>query len=109
MLGASSADYSHLKPMIQTFHSSYFGAMTIDARDIIEFPAGIPGFEECKRFIVVQHPEQSVLAFLQSLESADLCFLALPVGWLRPDYQLAMAEEDLELLGLPANAKPELG
>jgi len=95
--------------MIQTFYSSYFGEMKIDNQSVIEFPAGMPGFEDCKRFILVQHPEQSVLAFLQSLESASLCFLTLPVNWLRPDYPLAVDEEDLELLGLPPGAKPELG
>jgi flagellar assembly factor FliW len=95
--------------MIQHFDSRYFGKIAVDPQSIIEFPAGLPGFEDSQRFIVLQHADQSALAFLQSLENTGLCFLALPVGWLRPDYQLDLAEEDLELLGLPADGKPVPG
>jgi len=95
--------------MVQTFYSSYFGELLVDDQAILEFPVGMPGFEQCKRFVLVQHPEQAALGFLQNLERPNLCFLTLPVNWLRPDYQLAVTEEDLELIGLPADIKPELG
>jgi flagellar assembly factor FliW len=49
------------------------------------------------------------LVFLQSLENSDLCFLAVPVQCVRPDYELSLTSEDLELLELPAGKQPVTG
>ena len=86
-----------------TYQTAHFGAMAVDEQSI-EFPAGLPGFEDCRRFVLLPHPEQPALTFLQSLERPDLCFLALPALNLRPDYKLAMTEEYIELLGASADA-----
>jgi flagellar assembly factor FliW len=91
------------------FQTTHFGAVALDESSTIDFPAGLPGFEDCRRFAVLQHPAAPALSFVQSLEHAGLCFLALPVLAVRPEYQLAMAEEDLELLGMTSGSKPLIG
>ena len=60
------------------------------------------GFEHLRRFTILGDPSHPELVFLQSLETAELCFLAVPVNLLRPDYQLQICDEDLELLGAEA-------
>ena len=87
-----------------TYQTAHFGAMTVDDQTIIEFAAGLPGFENCHRFTLIPHPEQQALIFLQSLECPDLCFLALPALNLRADYHLAMTEDDREFLGSSVDA-----
>lgn len=47
--------------------------------------------------------------FLQSLECADLCFLALPVQSLRPHYRVLLTAEDRQILGLSETEGPSIG
>jgi flagellar assembly factor FliW len=89
--------------------STHFGTITVEESSIIEFPAGLPGFEERRRFLPLEHPATAGLIYLQSLECADLCFLSIPVQVLRPDYQLSLTEEDRELLGLAPDRQPLIG
>lgn len=70
---------------------------------MIDFPAGVPGFEDLRSFAILGHPDHPSLVFLQSLDNAGLCFLAMPVEALRPDYELNISDEDLELLGVGAS------
>ena len=81
----------------------------MDESSTIEFPEGLPGFEECRRFVPLQHPERVGLVYLQSLEHAELCFLALPVRTVRRDYALALSSEDTALLGFPEGVRPAMG
>lgn len=73
----------------------------------IRFPYGLPGFEQERRFRLVEHPGLAPLVLLQSEESADLCFVTLPVAALAPDYELPVAESDCEILGLDPSAPGE--
>jgi flagellar assembly factor FliW len=59
----------------------------------------MPGFDHLRKFALIGHPDHPSLVFLQSLEIAELCFLAVPVHLVRPDYQLNIADEDLDLIG----------
>ena len=86
--------------MAGTFRSAHFGTLDIHPDSVLTFPAGMPGFEDLRRFTILDHPEQPALIFLQSLERPGLCFLTAPVEVLRPDYELLISEEDLELLGV---------
>jgi flagellar assembly factor FliW len=88
--------------MFRTFHTEHFGQIEVAPESIVEFPAGLPGFEELRRFTQWEHPDQPALIFLQSLERCGLCFLAVRVETLRPDYRVSIAGEDLELLGIAA-------
>lgn len=92
-----------------TFVSAYFGSIAVDETATIEFPEGLPGFEERRRFLPLQHGAPGDLVFLQSLERADLCFLAVPVQSIRPCFELRLTAEDLELLGLPPGRQPAIG
>jgi flagellar assembly factor FliW len=91
------------------FVSKHFGTIDVDEQSVIEFPQGLPGFEDRRRFLPLQMPAQPGLIFLQSLELAELCFLALAVHSVRPDYELEITAEDLETLGLPAGQQPRIG
>jgi len=92
-----------------TFVSAYFGPIVVDENSVIEFPQGLPGFEDRRRFLPLQSPRQGGLIYLQSLELADLCFLALPARAVRPDYELCLTPEDLAWLDLPRDRKPAIG
>jgi flagellar assembly factor FliW len=80
-----------------------------DESAVLTFPAGLPGFERATRFVLVEHSEYAPMVSLQSVERQELCFLAVPVGTLDAAYSLAVNEEDLQRLGLPAERQPVPG
>ena len=89
--------------------TAHWGPTTVDESSTIEFPEGLPGFEQCRRFVPLSHPERAGLVFLQSLDQVELCFLALPVRAIRPDYALDVSADDAALLGFAEGFRPELG
>jgi flagellar assembly factor FliW len=50
--------------------------------------------------VLLDDPEYAPLVHLQSLETGDLCFLALPVRSIDPEYETALVSEDREVLEL---------
>ncbi len=93
-------------PVFQTKH---FGQITHDKESEIEFPAGLPGFEDRKRFVAVRFVESDPLIYLQSLEDSGLCFITMPIFVAAPDYRLAISDEDLAELELPPGRQPRIG
>ena len=85
------------------------GAITWDPASEIEFPSGLPGFEERRRFVAVHFTHTDPVMFLQCVDDAALCFMTLPVRAVKPDYRLLVSAEDLELVGLPADLQPRIG
>ena len=79
-------------PLVAT---KYFGSMDYREESVYDFPNGLPGFEDQKQFVIIETPESAPLVFLQSLKLAELCFLALPILMVDPEYRLAVAGEDL--------------
>jgi flagellar assembly factor FliW len=80
-----------------------FGKIEFEENAVLHFPAGLPGFENRTRFLLVERPATAPLLFLQSLDSPKLCFVAAPVTMIDPDYSLAMTPEDEQLLTLSAD------
>jgi flagellar assembly factor FliW len=87
----------------------YFGTVSFDAPAAITFPAGLPGFAHRHRFLPLEEVSHRPLVFLQSLEDPQLCFLALPLAVVDPDYRLKINHDDLALIGLERQPAPEDG
>jgi flagellar assembly factor FliW len=86
-----------------------FGQFEYDESGAIEFPVGLPGFEQHHRFVVVEQPGLAPLVFLQSLESPDLSLPAVPVTLVDPRYEMGVTPDDQELLGLDMSRQPAPG
>ena len=89
--------------------TKYCGRLVYGPESVFDFPAGLPGFEDQKRFVFIETPQYAPLVFLQSLQDARLCFLALPVQVVDPNYRLAVAPEDLAALNLSPDRQPVQG
>ncbi|HUA87518.1 MAG TPA: flagellar assembly protein FliW [Bryobacteraceae bacterium] len=76
-----------------------FGPLEYDPAAVIEFPAGLPGFEAQRKFVLIERPSVAPILFLESLDSPELCFPAVPISAIDPQYELAMTPEDARLLG----------
>jgi flagellar assembly factor FliW len=91
------------------FDTRNFGSITYQPETALEFPRGLPGFENCRRFLALTLPAREPLVFLQSLDDSGLCFITVPIQVVDRDYRLRMASEDLELIGFPAGGVPQIG
>ena len=82
--------------------SKYFGQLEYQELSVFDFPAGVPGFEQERQFLLLEQHENRPLVFVQSLSRPDLCFLAMPALSLDPAYRLNLDPEDLRTLELAA-------
>ncbi len=92
-----------------TFSSRHFGPIEYQDDAIFEFPAGLPGFEQERRFVPIEHAASKPIVFLQSLTRPELCFITLPVLAVKKDYRLAVSPEDLRALALAEDRQPVIG
>ena len=88
-----------------TIRTNQFGSIEYDDADIFEFPAGLPGFEGDQRFLCIERPALRPVAFLQSVTNPELCFITLPARSVDPGYELTIAPDELQILGV---ARPEV-
>ncbi len=54
-----------------------FGALDLDESTFIHFPWGIPGFEELKRYVLMDHRE-GPLQWLQAVDEPSVAFVVCP-------------------------------
>ena len=92
-----------------SFDTQNFGTVEYEGNSTVEFPQGLPGFEERRRFVALTFPDSKPLVFLQSLEDRSLCFVTLPVLSIDQHYRLEVCEEDLARLGLAPEQQPRIG
>ena len=92
-----------------TFETKNFGVVSYQPESVLEFPSGLPGFEEQRQFLALNYDHTKPLVYLQSLSDTGLCFITLPVHCVDPEYRLQVGEEDLGLLGLAPDRQPAIG
>jgi flagellar assembly factor FliW len=80
--------------------STRFGEFEADARNLIAFPAGLPGFESCRRFALLSSVEAAPLQCLHAVSGSPASFLALDPRLVVPGYRTAIADADRDRLGL---------
>lgn len=93
-------------PILETKH---FGSVAYEEEEQLQFPAGMPGFEDQRSFLALRFAHSDPLVYLQSVEKGELCFLAVPVLVADHEYRLQVCAEELELIGLPPEPQPEIG
>ncbi len=87
----------------------YFQELEYSNEAIFDFPGGLPGFEDQIAFLFVEQPQTRPLVFMQSLLNPGLCFLAVPVLTVDPEYRLSLSAEDLAALGFDSGSTPKIG
>lgn len=88
--------------------STRLGQLEANLEDILEFPNGLPGFLDEKKFILVPAEENSPFAFLQSVTEANLTFLIVDPFALFQDYEFILDEEAITDLQLSELNKPQI-
>lgn len=78
-----------------------FGSMEIDENSILSFKLPILGFEQFRDFVILYDGEVGdEVAWLQSVESSDVCFVIIDPTRFIPDYAPALPQDILKKLEL---------
>lgn len=80
--------------------SSQLGTVEIDKDKIVNFPDGLPGFEDNKKYVVIPMGEENPFYFLQSVDEADLCFIVTEPYLFFKDYEINLDKEFIKELEL---------
>jgi len=79
-----------------------FGPLDVPDDDILVFPEGLIGFEECTRYAIVDRRENRPVWWLQSLDRPEVAFILTDPANVVPCYQPEVSRSDLEAIGLAA-------
>lgn len=89
--------------MIKDFDTK-LGSVKIDTEKIIEFEYGIPGFENLRKFALLQPESSFPIMWLVSLEDKQVAFPVISPQLIRSDYEIILPKDISEYLQLE---KPE--
>jgi flagellar assembly factor FliW len=78
-----------------------FGDFEADSRNLLSFPSGLPGFEQCRRFVLLSAMDAAPLQVLMSVDGPPASFLTLDPRLVLPD-ALPAAASDNQRLGVGA-------
>ncbi|WLV23979.1 flagellar assembly protein FliW [Aciduricibacillus chroicocephali] len=81
-------------------HTKYLGELTIEEKQIIHFPHGLPGFQEETRFVLMNLPDGGMFEVLQSAETPELAFIVASPYHFDQSYKVEIDEavqESLEI------------
>lgn len=85
-----------------------FGVIEVDEKDIIHFPAGIPGFPDVKKYILLEHNEQRVFHILQGVDDPAVAFVLVDPRTFVSDYTVEVPRDEVEELQLESEDETTL-
>jgi flagellar assembly factor FliW len=86
--------------LIMRIQTSRFGVVEITEQDVIDFPEGLLGFNDYRKFVLLDDPNDEIFAWLQSCEEPGLAFPVLEPELFVSHYLYKLSKYDLEVLQL---------
>lgn len=78
--------------------SARFGEVEIDDRSIIEFPEGLPGFEDLKKFVIMRCEQTDPIQWMQSIENEYIVMPVINPFLLDETYHIEVNDEELNVI-----------
>ncbi len=75
-------------------YETRLGTLEIQDNEVIEFPEGIPGFEELKKFAIISLQETLPFVWLTSLEDKEVALPLIDPWLIKKDYTFILTEEE---------------
>lgn len=82
--------------------TSRFGLVEVTVDDLIEFPEGLLGFNQLRKFVLLDDPTDDIFAWLQSCEDGAVAFPVLEPELFATNYNIQLTKHDLEAVKLSA-------
>ena len=81
-----------------------FGEFDVRPEDVLTFPTGLPGFERCRRFVLVSSEDIAPFQCLQSVDGPPASFLVIDPRLVLPTYRAVLSAVDCIRLGVAPDA-----
>jgi len=75
-----------------------FGEIEINEQEIITFPDGIPGFEQDRRFVILELEDLDGFACLQCIDRGELSFIIVNPFVFFPEYEFNLPDAEAQQL-----------
>jgi flagellar assembly factor FliW len=79
-----------------------FGALSVDLDDLITFPGGLLGFEDCRLWALLSDASNDALGWLQCTTRGDAALAVVSPRRFIPNYQFRASRRELAPLELPS-------
>jgi flagellar assembly factor FliW len=89
-------------------HTTRFGVIHVETDDLLTFPDGLPGLEDCCQWALLTDSQNAILAWLQNLEHPEVALAVTSPRRFIPHYKARVARKNLEGLDLSNPAKAEI-
>jgi flagellar assembly factor FliW len=86
--------------MTMRINTSRFGRIDIDAGDIIRFPSGLPGLEDCREWALLADSTNDALGWLQCVSRGDVALAVVSPRRFVADYQVRIPRSELTPLAI---------
>jgi len=83
---------------MNTIKTTRFGDIGVDESKVIHFLDGLPGFQNKKDFIILEHKPGSPFLWLQSMDVPELAFVMINPFLIKSDYLQNLSQEEETLL-----------
>ncbi|MFM1903560.1 MAG: Flagellar assembly factor FliW [Planctomycetota bacterium] len=80
--------------------TSRFGRIEVDAGDLIRFPSGLPGLEDCREWALLADSTNDALGWLQCTTRGDAALAVVSPRRFVPDYQVRIPRSELTPLAI---------
>lgn len=78
--------------------TSRFGQVELKEEDVLNFPEGLLGFADLRKFALLDDPNDEIFAWLQSCEAPQIAFPVLEPELFVSQYKATLTKSDLEAL-----------
>ena len=80
--------------------STRFGTVQIESGDIILFPQGILGMEDCREWVLLADAQNEAIGWLQNTQRSHVALAVVSPRRFVPGYQIRVSRRDLSPLDL---------
>lgn len=77
-----------------------FGELEVDKKDILKFEEGLLGFEQYKQFCIVDPGDQTLILWLQAVDSPETAFPIIEPKIFEPNYSIKLLPSELNSINL---------
>lgn len=77
-----------------------FGEIEVSGESVLHMDNGMLGFQDCKRYVLLEDRPGTHLKWLQSVDDPDVAFIVVNPTEFVGDYSIELSDDDAESLGL---------
>jgi flagellar assembly factor FliW len=81
-------------------NTTRFGLIDVAAGDVIRFPSGLPGLEDCREWALLADAANDAVGWLQSTTRGEVALAVVSPRRFVPDYRVRIPRSELQPLAL---------